>query len=228
MTFFLMTASSYAKSPSLGEPSFLMSLLLFSSFLFPVVTLVHEITAPHLDHPSRTSVALCSKLPSFAHLLSAYSLLTTTSFPKSYQSNFSNLTSQTTLVFLPLTPPPCALVPATIFILSQAPSCLLFLLPRLKMSAPGPILSPHSPHLPGPVHSHTLITLNSYLSPDCSLQLPTHFSPQWDVSIWMSQWFLTFRILSWILPLLLCSPGQERTPYHEPNHSYHPLPPATN
>lgn len=91
MTFFLMTASSCAKSPSLGEPSFLMSLLLFSSFLFPVVTLVHEITAPHLDHPSRTSVASCSKLPSFAHPLSAYSLLTTTSLPKSYQSNFSKI-----------------------------------------------------------------------------------------------------------------------------------------
>lgn len=135
-----------------------------AAFCFLSIPCYHSGSCNHSHTPGSSQQdlhGLMFKAP-FAHPLSAYSLLTTISLPKSYQPNF---TKNNHTGFPPINSPPCALVPATIFIFSQAPSCLLFLLPPLKMSAPGPILSPHSPHLPGPVHSHMPITPNSSVQP---------------------------------------------------------------
>lgn len=155
-------------SQPLGEPSFLMSLLLFSSFLFPCC---HSGSWNYSPTPGPSCILwlyvqssfLCS--PTFCLFP-----LTTTSVPKSYQSKLFK--DQPHWFSPPINSPPCALVPATIFILSQAPSCLPFSPPTFKNECPRAHLVPPFSHLPGPVHPHTLITLNSYLSPDCSPPAP--------------------------------------------------------
>ena len=130
--------------------------------------------------------------------------------------------------FPPINSPPCALVPATILVFFSGSFTLLFLLPPLNMSVPGPILSPYSPHLPWPsscTHANNYQFLpQSRLLPPAPSSLPTS-TRRLHLGVSVAARAQDSQLA---LPLLLCPPGQEGTPSHEPNHWYHPWPPATN
>lgn len=196
-----------------------------SALLFPVITQVHVVTTPCLDHPSKTLVASLFTLP-FAHPLSACSLLTVTPFPK------ARLFKSNPQWFPPIYFPPPELrflSPLCFFSDSFVPSfspCVNMSVTQVHPGPPLPLphmlpglLHPHRPVIPKSVsqswplpwipNSHPTSTRHLYLGVS---QAP-HTHDSHSARPCSSSYVPYFR--KWHLPV-------------SPRHSYHSWPPVTN